>query len=213
MVQLSNGSIAMIFGDSSLVPGLQLAVPSSSTKVLLAGRSTAAETSPVLQLPWQVYPSVFLPVRPSPFFDSHLVEAGPPPLPLRDGTLLFLYNSARDGYPSPKPGYSLQYNVGWTRLNQTDLSVLERSEVPLLSPTLPWETGNATRGSGAVLDLTPNVVFCNGLMRCPLQSAAPGAHPSMGSGLCTSTATVDRFLMFYGGADSVVGVAEISVTL
>jgi hypothetical protein len=39
------------------------------------------------------------------------------PLPLSDGNYLFLYNSARSGYPSNKPGYDLQYNVGWAILN------------------------------------------------------------------------------------------------
>lgn len=40
-------------------------------------------------------------------FDSYLVESGPPPLKLSDGNYLFFYNSARDGFPSDKPGYSL----------------------------------------------------------------------------------------------------------
>jgi predicted GH43/DUF377 family glycosyl hydrolase len=41
-------------------------------------------------------------------FDSALVEAGPLPLKLSDGNFLFLYNSARAGYPSPKPNWDLQ---------------------------------------------------------------------------------------------------------
>lgn len=41
------------------------------------------------------------------YFDSYLVEAGPPPLKLSDGNYLFFYNSARDGFPSSKPGYTL----------------------------------------------------------------------------------------------------------
>jgi predicted GH43/DUF377 family glycosyl hydrolase len=38
-------------------------------------------------------------------FDSALVESGPPPMRLADGNYLFFYNSARSGYPSPRPGY------------------------------------------------------------------------------------------------------------
>lgn len=40
-------------------------------------------------------------------FDSKLVESGPPPLKLTDGNYFFIYNSARSGYPSPRPGYDL----------------------------------------------------------------------------------------------------------
>lgn len=51
-------------------------------------------------------PGKFLEIRQDKF-DSHLVESGPPPLKLDDGNYLFFYNSARDGYPSERPGYSL----------------------------------------------------------------------------------------------------------
>jgi len=157
----------MIFGDSSLVPGLQLAEETKSG--------------------WVVQEGIYLAVRNSSFFDSHLVEAGPPPLPLSDGTLFFIYNSAKSGVPSVKPGYSLQYNIGWAILNATDLSILERSSKPILSPKLDWETG--TNGE---LDLTPNVVFCNGMV--------PGSVPN-------------EFVLFYGGADSVTGVAKVKVAV
>jgi predicted GH43/DUF377 family glycosyl hydrolase len=50
-------------------------------------------------------------------FDSVLVEAGPMPLPLSDGNYLFIYNSARKGYPSKKPNWDMQYNVGWAVLD------------------------------------------------------------------------------------------------
>ncbi len=158
---------AMVFGDSSLVAGLQLAVQRGDN---------------VSQ--WDIQPDLVLPVRNSSFFDSHLVEAGPPPMRLSDGNYLFVYNSARSGFPSPKPGYSLQYNVGFAILSGTDLSVVQRSEVPLLSPELPWELGTPP-----ALALTPNVVFANGMV-----AAGP-----------------DRFLLFYGGADSVVGTALVTV--
>lgn len=78
----------LIWGDSTLAPGLHVATSSDG-------------------LSWQQLPGLLLGTR-STFFDSHLVESGPPPLRLRSGHYLFLYNSARSGFPSVKPGYDLQ---------------------------------------------------------------------------------------------------------
>lgn len=55
---------------------------------------------------FEILPGKWLEVR-TDKFDSDLVESGPPPLRLKDGNYLFFYNSARSGYPSPRPGYSL----------------------------------------------------------------------------------------------------------
>jgi predicted GH43/DUF377 family glycosyl hydrolase len=123
------------------------------------------------------------------YFDTELVEAGPPPLRLTTGDYLFIYNSARQGYPSVKPDWQLQYNVGWAVLNGSDPSqILQRSEEPLLSPELPWEIGNDSAS------LTPNVVFVEGALAWP----QPGAP--------------DTFLFVYGAADSRVGVGSITVS-
>jgi beta-1,2-mannosidase len=121
-------------------------------------------------------------------FDSLMVEGGPPPLKLSDGNYLYIYNSARQGFPSPKPGYNLQYNVGWLILDgQNPTKILQRCDEPLLSPELPWEIG---------MDLlTPNVVFLEGLVPYPDASA------------------VNSFLGFYGAADQVVGSVRIEVTI
>lgn len=121
-------------------------------------------------------------------FDSLMVEGGPPPLKLSDGNLLYIYNSARTGFPSPKPGYNLQYNVGWLILDGTNPTrIIQRSEVPLLSPELSWEVG---------MDLlTPNVVFLEGLVSYPDASAT------------------NSFLGFYGAADQVVGAVRIDVAI
>jgi predicted GH43/DUF377 family glycosyl hydrolase len=125
----------------------------------------------------------FLSTRPD-HFDSSLVESGPPPLVLFDGNYIFFYNSAQP-HPSDKPGYALQYNVGYLIINGTDPThIIQRSEVPILTPTLAWETG-----SGSELGLTPNVVFLE-------------AAKSLGAG---------KFLVFYGGADSVIGTATVQV--
>ena len=124
-------------------------------------------------------------------FDSAVIEAGPPPLPLSDGNYLMIYNSARRGFPSVKPGFDLQYNMGYAILEgENPASILARSGVtqPLFSPVLPWEVGNATDP----LSLTPNVVFCDGMVPFPGET--------------------DSFLFVYGAADSAVGVGKITVT-
>jgi len=135
---------------------------------------------------WKNQNGTFLPCRSS-SFDRNLIEAGPMPLPLSDGNYLFIYNSDRPGYPSEKPGWNIQYNVGWAILDQTDpTKVLQRSETPLLSPELEWENGTSP-----YLGLTPNVVFLEGWK-------ATGK---------------DTFIAFYGAADSVVGAVEIDVEI
>jgi len=70
----------------------------------------------------------------------------------------------------------------------TQPKILQRSEQPLLSPELAWETG-----TGDYLGLTPNVVFVEGWI----------PHDSK----------PDHFVIFYGAADSVIGAAILSVTI
>ena len=165
------GSSMMFWGDSSLVAGIQIAYPLDETL-----------------LHWQSLSNVWLPVRNESYFDSYLVEAGPQPMLLSDGNYLFLYNSARCCYNSSKPGYDLQYNVGWVILNGTNPEmIIQRAEVPLLSPELVWELGYP---SPPQLGNTPNVVFVEGI-----QQYAP-----------------DQFLIYYGAADSVVGSALVTVS-
>jgi predicted GH43/DUF377 family glycosyl hydrolase len=159
----------LFWGDSDLEPGL-----------------TVAKSDDLLH--WVNLPGLFMPERKD-HFDSDLVEAGPMPLRLSDGTYLMLYNSARKGYPSPKPGWQLQYNVGWAILDGSDpTKIIQRCEQPLLSPELPWEIGTQPYPG-----LTPNVVFLQGWKQVADQK--------------------DTFLVFYGGADSVVGVALVTVAI
>ena len=117
-------------------------------------------------------------------FDSLLVESGPPPLRLSTGDYLFFYNSASDGWPSA-PGSG--YHPAWAVLDGADPArVLRRAEAPLLGPARPWERGDAPYPCNA-----PAVVF--------LSAAAP-----LGG---------DRFRVFFGGADAVVGTAVVTVTV
>jgi len=159
----------LLYGDSSVANGLQWATSSDLTH-------------------WTEQSGVWLPERKD-NFDSTLVEAGPMPLPLSDGNYLFIYNSARCCYPSKKPGWNIQYNVGWAILDKNDpVKILQRSSSPLMTPTTPWETGDSP-----YLGLTPNVIFLQGWLPYPGKQNA--------------------FVAFYGGADSVVGAAVIEVSI
>eukprot|EP01028_Stygiella_incarcerata_P005343 TRINITY_DN22606_c0_g1_i1.p1 TRINITY_DN22606_c0_g1~~TRINITY_DN22606_c0_g1_i1.p1 ORF type:complete len:366 (+),score=78.61 TRINITY_DN22606_c0_g1_i1:49-1146(+) len=126
--------------------------------------------------------------RRSDHFDSALVEAGPPPILLSDGNYLFLYNSAREGsYPNPKPGWNLEYNVGFAILDGKDpQNVLYRSEEPIFSPELDWEQCTGEKPFG----LTPWVVFVEGWKK-------------VGE---------NTFWFYYGACDSFIGVAELKAT-
>ena len=122
---------------------------------------------------------------------SHVVCWHVAPCRLSNGNYLFIYNSARAGFPSPKPGYDLQYNPGYVILAGADpTQVLERSATPLLTPTLIWEVGNNTAPPRS---LTPNVIFMEA--RFPVA----GRH--------------DSFVFYYGAADTNVGAAVVNVTL
>jgi predicted GH43/DUF377 family glycosyl hydrolase len=162
----------LFWGDSTLVPGLQVA----KTYDLLT---------------YEYNETIWLPVRKN-FFDSVLVEAGPMPLKLSDGNYLFLYNSARCCFPSAKPNWELQYNVGWCILDGNNpMTILHRSDFPLLSPDMEWESGSGN----ATLSLTPNVVFVEGWQRYP------------------HSLSLNHFLLYLGGADSVVGTVELKVNI
>jgi beta-1,2-mannosidase len=100
------------------------------------------------------------------FFDSRVVEPGPPPLMTPEGILL-VYNGADD---------RLVYRTGWVLFDREDPTrVVARSDTPIFEPQRAWEL------QGQV----PNVVFVEGLVR-----------------------EGDRWLFYYGGADSHIGVAE-----
>ena len=166
----------LIFGDSSIENGLQTAQPSSDF------------------LGYTYNSSIFLEIR-SDSFDSLLVEAGPPPIVLSNGLIFFFYNSARLGYPSAKPGWNTQYNIGFLLLDPTNpTSVLYRTDVPIMSPELGWEQGTAP-----FLGLTPNVVFVEG-------ARMDDAPPAGSKG-----AAADRIVFWYGAADSCVGMGSITI--
>lgn len=124
-------------------------------------------------------------------FDSELVEAGPEPIKLSDGNYLFLYNSARKtNITNPKPGWSLEYNLGWAILKGDDpTQVLARSDQPIFSPMLNWEKCDNTSAEWAERGLTPLVVFVEGWKKT----------------------AEDTFLVWYQGCDSTTGLAKLTV--
>ena len=79
------------------------------------------------------------------FFDSRVVEPGPPPVLTKDGILL-IYNGADD---------QLIYRTGWVLFDAANPTrVIARSDQPLFEPVTPWEK----------VGQVPNVVFMEGLV-------------------------------------------------
>jgi predicted GH43/DUF377 family glycosyl hydrolase len=80
------------------------------------------------------------------FFDSKVVEPGPPPVLTENGILL-IYNGADD---------NLVYSTGWVLFDKHDPTrVVARAEKPVFRPEKPWEK----------VGQVPNVVFVEGLVR------------------------------------------------
>jgi predicted GH43/DUF377 family glycosyl hydrolase len=122
-------------------------------------------------------------VRKPPFFDTGFVESAMPPLVLSDGNLLFFHNSV--GSWDKMGGFQ----AGWVVLSGSDpTKVLARSSVPPLPYTLPWERG--------VEPWSCNVANVANL---------GGGHPIKG--------LKDTFRIYFGGADTVLGSAIVSVEL
>jgi predicted GH43/DUF377 family glycosyl hydrolase len=134
---------------------------------------------------------VLLSVRKAPFWDTGFVESAMPPLMLKDGNLLFFYDSV-----GPWNGTStLSFQPGWAVLSGKDPSVvLARASVPPLPNTLPWEAGARPTWP------------CNRLHVSNLGGGHPVDGPNQMGG-------DDLFRVYFGGADAVVGSALVSVKL
>lgn len=121
-------------------------------------------------------------------WDASGVASGPQPERLSSGDYLMLYN-IDTGFPL-KPGPLGRCSVGWAVLDGADPSrIVARAAAPLLTPVAPWETCVAQGKGPWPKCQEPEVVFATGMK--PLGN--------------------DMFLVIYGGADSVVGVATIAV--
>ena len=178
---------------------------------------------------WENLPGVFIKIRNSSYFDSYLIEGGPPPLRMKDGNYFYIYNSARCCFPSEKPGYHLQYNPGFVILDGNDpTKILQRSNAPIMSPQLDWE-----KGTPPFLHLTPNVIFVEGMkyenlnlkksknktkrnkrkrgIRGRDKRGIKGSDKRDITGDRGDDNDYDSFIIYYGAADSVVGVARVKV--
>ena len=130
---------------------------------------------------------VFIEIRPD-YFDSKLVESGPPPLQLLNGDYIFFYNSASTGWPDDP---NSAYHPGWVILDAKDPTIIkQRSETPLLSPEFSWEFGTFPSTCNV-----PNVVFLEAAHR--VETNPPS----------------DTFQVYFGGADAVIGTATIEVVV
>jgi len=86
-----------------------------------------------------------LPRRPG-YFDSFVVEPGPPPIITKDG-IFMVYNGADD---------KIVYAAGWVLFDKNDpTKVLARSDKPIFGAEREWEK----------IGQVPNVVFVEGMVR------------------------------------------------
>lgn len=127
-------------------------------------------------------------------WDHGGICAGPPPLPLSNGHLLYVYNhDSHDG----KNSTSGRCAPGWVILDRDDpTKVIARASEPLISGCncsgVPPGQGSGCLGCGEPWDVegqTPEVVFVDGLR--PLGN--------------------DVFVVTYGAADTVVGAAVFKI--
>jgi len=109
------------------------------------------------------------------YFDSWLVEGGPPAI-LTDRGIVVIYNAANSGKYGDSSYAERMYTGGQALFDaKNPVKLLDRSDVPFIRPTEPYEkTGQYKDGT----------TFCEGLV------------PFGG-----------RWLLYYGTADSRVGVA------
>jgi len=154
-----------------------------STNYLFWGDHDIRVTSSDDLTHWESIGDIIISPR-SDHFDSLLTESGPPPLLLSSGDYLFFYNSATVGWPNT---VGSAYNVGFVILDgKNPKNILQRSEVPILSPTLAYEQGGAPYTCNM-----PNVVF--------LEAAKPVG--------------IDTFEVYFGAADNTIGTATVSVSI
>lgn len=121
-------------------------------------------------------------------WDKAGVAAGPQPEKLSSGDYLYIYN-IDTGFPY-HPSYLGRCAIGWAILDGSDpTKIVARSNDALILATIsPWET--CPQGKGYTCQ-EPMVVFSTGMK--PLGD--------------------DEFLVFYGAADSDVGVSKIKINV
>lgn len=126
---------------------------------------------------WEIHKKPILTSR-SHYFDSCLVEAGPPPIVTKKG-ILVIYNSAKKGKKFKGGNTWLSYSPGYAIFNTHNPSqLLYRSNTPILEPFENWEKFGKVN----------YVIFATGLIQFK-----------------------NKYLLYYGGADKCIGVAELII--
>jgi len=111
------------------------------------------------------------------YFDSFLVEGGPPPIVTEEGILL-IYNSSTAGIGYQGGRDWISYQPGFAVFDKDDpAKLLYRSDEPILRPTEYWEMYGKVNA----------VIFTNALVNFK-----------------------GKWLLYYGGADKSIGVAELT---
>jgi predicted GH43/DUF377 family glycosyl hydrolase len=153
---------------------------------------------------WSDIGEIFLETREN-HFDSKLVESGPPPIKLSNGNYLFIYNSATIGWPDDP---NSAYHPGWVILDKQDpLHILQRSDLPLMTPEFSWELGVAPYTCNV-----PNVIFVEAAYLMNDRSTVKAVKVvEEGRQEGVKYLYQDYVQVFYGGADAVIGSAIIQI--
>lgn len=102
---------------------------------------------------WQIIEKSVLTIRRK-FFDSHLVESGPPPIVIKD-KIFMIYNSAKEIKNHEKEKDKFSYSLGLAIFDKNDpAKLLYRSSKPILKATEYWEMYGKVN----------NVIFATGLV-------------------------------------------------
>jgi len=87
---------------------------------------------------WEIIKDSALKIRKE-FFDSYLIEGGPPPIVTREG-ILVIYNSAKAGMDCENGKNWLYYAPGLAIFDKKDPTrLIYRSNKPIIEPTEYWE--------------------------------------------------------------------------
>ena len=181
-------------GDTNDPPATAALKPKAKQLAFVGNSDTAAaillaesDDGVTWALPANASRRTFMEGRPG-CWDAPGVAAGPQPERLSTGDYLYIYN-VDTGFPY-HPNPVGRCAIGWAILDGDDPTrIVARSDVPLLTAVLSWETCDGV-GKGYRCQ-EPVVVFSTGMK--PLGD--------------------DEFLVFYGAADTDVGVARIKVDI
>lgn len=183
-IESPSSSSSSAFPSQSPIPHLAFVGNSNTANAILLAESHNA-------IDWRLAgngtpaDAVWMGPRPG-CWDAAGVAAGPQPERLSTGDYLYVYN-IDTGFPY-KPNPLGRCSIGWAILDGKDpRKIVARADEPLLTPVFPWET--CPEGKGYICQ-EPMVVFTTGMK--PLGN--------------------DTFYVFYGAADTNVGVATIKVS-